>query len=146
MIQMDREISMNNFIATIQLLGDTPKSIAEDLRLIASRIELQGTLESHDDANMVVHVREWGTNAGECPIDAGRYWAVGNSDAFPGEQLAFFACKEHAERMAEGKPLFDDDDGPPNDPCVTRARLMGTIWNSYDPDPDEPSEPTVQQR
>lgn len=125
-----------NFIATIQLLGNSPKDIASDLRHLADRIEAQGTTEQHDDDNMIVHVREW-KSGGEEPLDAGKYWAVGNSEAFPGEQLAVFARKDHAERMVEGKPIFDDEDGPMNDLCVTRARLVGTIWNSYDPDPED---------
>jgi hypothetical protein len=126
-----------NFIATIQLLGDSPKDIASDLRSIAERIEAQGLMEHHDDDNMIVHVRSWPSNAGECPIDAGKYWAVGQSDAFPGEQLAFFADKDMAERMASNQPLFDEDDALSGDACVTRARLVGTIWNSFDPDPED---------
>jgi hypothetical protein len=128
---------MNDLIATIQLIGKTPKDLADDLRSIADQIESKGTMEAHDDHLMVVHVREWPDNGGEAPIDAGRYWAVGCSDAFPGEQLAFFADKEMAYRMANGKPVFDEEDGPPNDMGVTRARLVGTIRNSYDPDPED---------
>ncbi len=126
-----------SLIATIQLLGDSPKDIANDLRYLADRIQAQGTYEQHDDDNMIVHVREWPRSGGEAPIDAGKYWAVGCSESFPGEQLAFFADKEMAERMASGKSVFDEEDGPPNDMCVTRARMVGTIWNSYDPDPEE---------
>lgn len=125
-----------NYIATIQILGYSPKELAADLRAIADQIETQGTMEQHDDHNMVVHVREW-KSGGEEPIDAGKYWAVGQSDAFPGEHLAVFANKEHAERMAEQKPIFDENDGPMNDLCVTRARIVGTIWNSFDADPED---------
>jgi hypothetical protein len=130
----------DSLIATIQLLGDSPKDIANDLRIIADRIESQGALEQHDDHNMIVHVREW-KSGGEEPIDAGKYWAVGQSDAFPGEQIALFAQKEHAERMVEGTLIFDEEDGPKNDLCVTRARIVGSLWNSFDPDPEDPSEP-----
>lgn len=125
-----------NYIATIQLLGHSPKEIASELRIIADRIESQGTMEQHDDNNAIVHVRDW-KSGGEEPIDAGRFWSVGHCEGEPGNVVALFSEKAHAERMAEGKPIFDDEDGPMNDLCVTRARVVGTFWNSFDPDPED---------
>ncbi len=127
----------DQLIATIQLIGDSPEDIANELRYLADRVQAQGTYEQHDDDNMIVHVRVWANNAGEYPIDAGRYWAVGYSEAFPGEQFALFSSKEFAERLIEGLPMFTEDDPQPTDMCITRARVVGTLWNSYDPDPED---------
>lgn len=126
-----------SLIATIQLIGDYPKDIANDLRYLADRIQTQGTFEQHDDDNMIVHVRAYPNQGGEAPIDAGRFWGVGDGEGFPGEEIAFFADRELAERFVSGKPMFDEDERPNSDLVVVRARLMGTIWNSYDPDPED---------
>jgi hypothetical protein len=125
-----------NFIATLQIIGDTPKDIADELRILAKQIETQGTMEIHEPSGLVVYVREY-TSGGEEPLDAGKRWAVGQSEMDPGDYVALFANKEHAERLVEGAPIFDDEDGPMTDLCVTRARVVGTFWNSFDPDPED---------
>lgn len=127
----------NHLIATIQVIGDSPKDAADELRHYADMIEKQGPLESNESHLSIAHVRPWADNGGEAPLDTGRYWAVGHSEAFPGEQIALFNSKELAERMSEGKPLFTEDDPAPSDMCVTRARIVGSIWNSFDPDPED---------
>lgn len=127
-----------NFIATIQIIGDTPKDIADELRILAKQIEAQGTMDVHEPRGLVVHVREYKSGREE-PLDAGKCWSVGQCEMDPGDYVAIFANKEHAERMASGAPIFDDEDGPMTDLCVTRACIVGTFWNNFDPDPEDAS-------
>jgi len=129
-----------SFIATIQITGDTSKDIADELRLIAEQIEEQGTMESVDPECMV-HVRKQGS---EEQLDGGKCWMVGQSETHPSAYVAIFADKTHAERFAadEGKHVIDlADELPMRDLCVTRARVVGTFWNSYDPDPEDEQQP-----
>ncbi len=127
----------DQIIATIQVVGDSPSEVADEVRTIADRIEREGVFEFGETFSALAHVRAYPRQGGEAPIDAGRFWGVGNGEGFPGEEIAYFAHRDMAERFVEGKPMFEDDEGPSPDLVIVRADLMGTIWNSCDPDPQD---------
>lgn len=126
-------------IATIQIVADDRYLVAGILHCLAERIKREGFFE-HSEGMTFASVRpSAGNDDGECAIDAGVFWGVGYAESFPGEEIAFFANKNTAVRFSQGKPVFDEDEGlqPPSDGdlCVVRAQLVGSIWNSTEPEP-----------
>jgi hypothetical protein len=125
-------------VAVIQVVGDDPDHVAGVLECMAARIRRVGAF-IHQAGQTFAHVKySAGIGEGECPIDAGTFWGVGFAENFPGEEIAFFANKNIAERFAQGKPIFDDEGLQPpaqGDLCVVRSILVGSIWNSTEPEP-----------
>lgn len=125
-------------IATIQVVGDDYDHVAGILHCLAERVRREGTFDYREGQTNAFVRHSAGIGDGECVIDAGTFWGVGFAENFPGEEIAFFANKSIAERFAQGKPIFDDEGLQPpaqGDLCVVRSILVGSIWNSTEPEP-----------
>jgi hypothetical protein len=112
-------------VLTLSHTGE-PQDVASYLRWIADRIERGDAWEEPPPGNPTVHVRSVGPgSSGEEPLLGGRFYAVMRADG-DGDPVAMFADREDADAFR-----FDDN----ADMCTLRADVVGSVWNSIDPDP-----------
>lgn len=138
---LQRHLTMQDnpyaFHAVVLAYGASRDELAQALEEKAKEVRAGHPDRVTNGAEGALLVREGsaGTGSGEEAFAQRMYmvfYSEGDGDAF-----AMFSDKELADRLAAGKPLYDEGDGPGADLGVARVDLAGTWWNSYDPDPTE---------
>jgi len=125
-------------IVVTMVCDGTREDVSADLRALLRRIE-RGDLHAMG-GNPRFTIRASGAStSGEEPT-SGRYFGVIADNDYSNEPRAMFADRKMAEAFARGEKvtLADaDDDALGADYCVCRVDIVGSVWNSYDPDPHE---------
>lgn len=134
---MSKENDCYAFHAVVLAYGATREELAASLEAKAAEIRAGcSNSVSRGDAGVML-VRQHDDSGGEETMHQRMHMVFATEGDGAEPAIAMFRDKGLAERFATGKPLFDEGDGLGVDIGIARVDLVGTWWNSVDPDPTE---------